>query len=136
MESMVWNEEIEMKALLSLFALSLIATGLIGLLTLTLANAAPTLEIRVLAVIGAVLGGYVLMQPLLNRVARRLGWGRGATWCARPACGRFFHVTEGRNDSASPKAGTGERTPRINPPSFACGPHAGGRGSRCPRRRR
>ena len=56
MESMVWNEEIEMKALLSLFALSLIATGLIGLLTLTLANAAPTLEIRVLAVIGAVLG--------------------------------------------------------------------------------
>jgi len=57
----------------SLFALSLIATGLIGLLTLTLANAAPTLEIRVLAVIGAVLGGYVLMQPLLNRVARRLG---------------------------------------------------------------
>lgn len=70
MESMVWNEEIEMKAL---FALSLIATGLIGLLTLTLANAAPTLEIRVLAVIGAVLGGYVLMQPLLNRVARRLG---------------------------------------------------------------
>ena len=73
MESMAWNEEIEMKALLSLFALSLIATGLIGLLTLTLANAAPTLEIRVLAVIGAVLGGYVLMQPLLNRVARRLG---------------------------------------------------------------
>ena len=73
MESMVWNEEIEMKALLSLFALSLIATGLIGLLPLTLANAAPTLEIRVLAVIGAVLGGYVLMQPLLNRVARRLG---------------------------------------------------------------
>ncbi len=73
MESMVWNEEIEMKALLSLFALSLIATGLIGLLTLTLANAAPTLEIRVLAVIGAVLGGYVLMQPLLNRVACRLG---------------------------------------------------------------
>ena len=73
MESMVWTEEIEMKALLSLFALSLIATGLIGLLTLTLANAAPTLEIRVLAVIGAVLGGYVLMQPLLNRVARRLG---------------------------------------------------------------
>ncbi len=73
MESMVWNEEIEMKALLSLFALSLIATGLIGLLTLTLANAAPTLEIRVLAVIGAVLGGYVLMQPLLNRVARQLG---------------------------------------------------------------
>lgn len=73
MESMVWNEEIEMKALLSLFALSLIATGLIGLLTLTLANAAPTLESRVLAVIGAVLGGYVLMQPLLNRVARRLG---------------------------------------------------------------
>ncbi len=73
MESMVWNEEIEMKALLSLFALSLIATGLIGLLTLMLANAAPTLEIRVLAVIGAVLGGYVLMQPLLNRVARRLG---------------------------------------------------------------
>ncbi len=73
MESMVWNEEIEMKALLSLFALSLIATGLIGLLTLTLANAAPTLEIRVLAVIGAVLGGYVLMQPLLNRAARRLG---------------------------------------------------------------
>ncbi|KEP90385.1 holin [Aeromonas caviae] len=62
-----------MKALLSLFALSLIATGLIGLLTLTLANAAPTLEIRVLVVIGAVLGGYVLMQPLLNRVARRLG---------------------------------------------------------------
>ncbi|AXB07328.1 holin [Aeromonas caviae] len=62
-----------MKALLSLFDLSLIATGLIGLLTLTLANAAPTLEIRVLAVIGAVLGGYVLMQPLLNRVARRLG---------------------------------------------------------------
>ncbi|MFQ2692977.1 holin [Aeromonas caviae] len=62
-----------MKALLSLFALSLIATGLIGLLTLTLANAAPTLEIRVLTVIGAVLGGYVLMQPLLNRVARRLG---------------------------------------------------------------
>ncbi|MDX7714959.1 holin [Aeromonas caviae] len=62
-----------MKALLSLFALSLIATGLIGLLTLTLTNAAPTLEIRVLAVIGAVLGGYVLMQPLLNRVARRLG---------------------------------------------------------------
>ncbi len=73
MESMVWNEESEMKALLSLFALSLITTGLIGLLTLTLANAAPTLEIRVLAVIGAVLGGYVLMQPLLNRVARRLG---------------------------------------------------------------
>ncbi|MCX4033381.1 holin [Aeromonas caviae] len=62
-----------MKTLLSLFALSLIATGLIGLLTLTLANAVPTLEIRVLAVIGAVLGGYVLMQPLLNRVARRLG---------------------------------------------------------------
>ncbi len=73
MESMVWNKEIEMKALLSLFALSLIATGLIGLLTLTLANAAPTLEIRVMVVIGAVLGGYVLMQPLLNRVARRLG---------------------------------------------------------------
>lgn len=70
---MVWNEEIEMKALLSLFALSLIATGLIGLLTLTLAHAAPTLEIRVMVVIGAVLGGYVLMQPLLNRVARRLG---------------------------------------------------------------
>ena len=69
----VWNEEIDMKHVLSLFALSLIATGLIGLLTLTLANAAPTLEIRVLAVIGAVLGGYVLMQPLLNRVARRLG---------------------------------------------------------------
>ncbi|MBL0552879.1 holin [Aeromonas caviae] len=62
-----------MLSLLSLFALSLIATGLIGLLTLTLANAAPTLEIRVMVVIGAVLGGYVLMQPLLNRVARRLG---------------------------------------------------------------
>ena len=73
MESMVWNEEIEMKALLSLFALSLIATGLIVLVTLMLANAAPTLEVRGLAVIGAVLGGYVLMQPLLNRVARRLG---------------------------------------------------------------
>ena len=72
MESMVWNEEIEMKALLSLFALSLIATGLIGLLTLALTTAAPTLEIRVLAVIGAVLGGYALVQPLLNRVARRL----------------------------------------------------------------
>ena len=61
-----------MKAVLSLFALSLIATGLIGLLTLALTTAAPTLEIRVLAVIGAVLGGYALMQPLLNRVARRL----------------------------------------------------------------
>ncbi|MFB3241059.1 holin [Aeromonas salmonicida] len=61
-----------MKHVLSLFALSLIATGLIGLLTLALTTAAPTLEIRVLAVIGAVLGGYALMQPLLNRVARRL----------------------------------------------------------------
>ena len=68
----VWNEEIDMKHVLSLFALSLIATGLIGLLTLALTAAAPTLEIRVLAVIGAVLGGYALMQPLLNRVARRL----------------------------------------------------------------
>ena len=56
-----------MKAVLSLFALSLIATGLIGLLTMVL-----TLPLRVLAVIGAVLGGYVLVQPLLNRVARRL----------------------------------------------------------------
>lgn len=53
----VWNEEIDMKHVLSLFALSLIATGLIGLLTLALTTAAPTLEIRVLAVIGAVLGG-------------------------------------------------------------------------------
>ncbi|MGZ8067950.1 holin [Aeromonas salmonicida] len=64
-----------MKHVLSLFALSLIATGLIGLiglLTLALTAAAPTLEIRVLAVIGAVLGGYALVQPLLNRVARRL----------------------------------------------------------------
>lgn len=68
----VWNEEIDMKHVLSLFALSLIATGLIGLLTLALTTAAPTLEIRVLAVIGAVLGGYALVQPLLNRVARRL----------------------------------------------------------------
>lgn len=67
----VWNEEIDMKHVLSLFALSLIATGLIGLLTLALTTAAPTLEIRVLAVIGAVLGGYALVQPLLNRVARR-----------------------------------------------------------------
>ncbi|WP_265434390.1 holin [Aeromonas salmonicida] len=61
-----------MKHVLSLFALSLIATGLIGLLTLALTAASPTLEIRVLAVIGAVLGGYALVQPLLNRVARRL----------------------------------------------------------------
>lgn len=61
-----------MKHVLSLFALSLIATGLIGLLTLALTTAAPTLEIRVLAVIGAVLGGYALVQPLLKRVARRL----------------------------------------------------------------
>ncbi|MGY6040138.1 holin [Aeromonas sp. AE23HZ002T15] len=61
-----------MKRVLSLFALSLIATGLIGLLTLALTTAAPTLEMRVLAVMGAVLGGYVLVQPLLNRVARRL----------------------------------------------------------------
>lgn len=65
-----------MKAVLSLFALSLIATGLIGLLTMVLTmvltSAAPTLPLRVLAVIGAVLGGYVLVQPLLNRVARRL----------------------------------------------------------------
>ncbi len=68
----VWNEEIDMKHVLSLFALSLLATGLIGLLTLALTAAAPTLEIRVLAVIGAVLGGYALVQPLLNRVARRL----------------------------------------------------------------
>lgn len=68
----VWNEEIDMKHVLSLFALSLIATGLIGLLTLALTAAAPTLEIRVLAVIGAVLGGYALVQPLLNRVVRRL----------------------------------------------------------------
>ncbi len=68
----VWNEEIDMKHVLSLFALSMIATGLIGLLTLALTAAAPTLEIRVLAVIGAVLGGYALVQPLLNRVARRL----------------------------------------------------------------
>lgn len=68
----VWNEEIDMKHVLSLFALSLIATGLIGLLILALTAAAPTLEIRVLAVIGAVLGGYALVQPLLNRVARRL----------------------------------------------------------------
>jgi len=68
----VWSEEIAMKAVLSLFALSLIATGLIGLLTLVLTSAAPTLPLRVLAVIGAVLGGYVLVQPLLNRVARRL----------------------------------------------------------------
>lgn len=67
-----WNEEIDMKRVLSLFALSLIATGLIGLLTLALTTAAPTLEIRVLAVMGAVLGGYVLVQPLLNRLARRL----------------------------------------------------------------
>ena len=44
----------------------------ISLLTLALTAAAPTLEIRVLAVIGAVLGGYALVQPLLNRVARRL----------------------------------------------------------------
>lgn len=61
----VWNEEIAMKAVLSLFALSLIATGLIGLLTMVLTSAAPTLPLRVLA-------GYVLVQPLLNRVARRL----------------------------------------------------------------
>jgi len=61
-----------MKRVLSLLALSLIATGLIGLLTLALTTAAPTLEMRVLAVMGAVLGGYVLVQPLLNRVARRL----------------------------------------------------------------
>ncbi|WP_429028265.1 holin [Aeromonas media] len=54
-----------MKAVLSLFALSLIATGLIGLLTMVLTSAAPTLPLRVLA-------GYVLVQPLLNRVARRL----------------------------------------------------------------
>jgi hypothetical protein len=67
-----WNEEIDMKRALSLFALSLIATGLIGLLTLVLTSAAPTLEMRVLAVMAAVLGGYVLVQPLLNRVARRL----------------------------------------------------------------
>ncbi|MEN9531110.1 MAG: hypothetical protein RIQ83_334 [Pseudomonadota bacterium] len=68
----VWNKEIDMKHLLCLFALSLLATGFIGLLTMVLTSAAPTLEIRVLAVIGAVLGGYVLVQPLLNRVARRL----------------------------------------------------------------
>lgn len=61
----VGNEEIAMKAVLSLFALSLIATGLIGLLTMVLTSAAPTLPLRVLA-------GYVLVQPLLNRVARRL----------------------------------------------------------------
>lgn len=61
-----------MKRVLSLFALSLIATGLIGLLTLALTTAAPTLEMRVLAVMGAVLGGYVLVQPLLNRVANKL----------------------------------------------------------------
>lgn len=67
-----WNEEIDMKRVLSLFALSLIATGLIGLLTLAMTTAAPTLEMRVLAVMGAVLGGYVLVQPLLNRVARKL----------------------------------------------------------------
>ena len=41
-------------------------------LTMVLTSAAPTLPLRVLAVIGAVLGGYVLVQPLLNRVARRL----------------------------------------------------------------
>ena len=68
----VWNEEIDMKHVLSLFGLGLIATVLIGLLTLALTTAAPTLQIRVLAVIGAVLGGYALVQPLLNRVARRL----------------------------------------------------------------
>jgi hypothetical protein len=39
---------------------------------MVLTSAAPTLPLRVLAVIGAVLGGYVLVQPLLNRVARRL----------------------------------------------------------------
>ncbi|MEN9584478.1 MAG: hypothetical protein RLZZ616_1484 [Pseudomonadota bacterium] len=61
-----------MKHLLCLFALSLLAAGFIGLLTMVLTSAAPTLEIRVLAVMGAVLGGYVLVQPLLNRVARRL----------------------------------------------------------------
>lgn len=61
-----------MKRVLSLFALSLIATGLIGLLTLVLTTAASTLEMRVLAAMGAVLGGYVLVQPLLNRVARKL----------------------------------------------------------------
>ncbi|MBV7438674.1 holin [Aeromonas sp. sif2416] len=64
-----------MKRALSLFALSLIATGLIGLLTLVLTSAAPTLEMRVLAVMAAVLGGYVLVQPLLNRVPA--GWCEG-----------------------------------------------------------
>ena len=44
----VWNEEIAMKAVLSLFALSLIATGLIGLLPMVLTSAAPTLPLRVL----------------------------------------------------------------------------------------
>ena len=61
-----------MKRVLSLFSLSLIANDLIGLLTLALTTAAPTLEMRVLAVMGAVLGGYVLVQPLLNRLAHRL----------------------------------------------------------------
>jgi hypothetical protein len=69
---MATPEEIDMKSTLSLFALSLIATGLIGLLTLLVARLSPSLDVRVLAVMGAMLGGYLLARPLLNRVARHL----------------------------------------------------------------
>lgn len=63
-----------MKAVLSLFALSLIATGLIGLLTMVLTSAAPTLPLRVLAVIGAVLG----VMCWCNRCST----GSHADWCS------------------------------------------------------
>lgn len=61
-----------MKRLLSLLVLCLLATGIIGVLTVGAMQAAPSLELRVLAVIGAVLAGYVLVQPVLNRLARTL----------------------------------------------------------------
>ena len=76
----VWNEEIDMKHVLSLFALSLIATGLIGLLTLALTAAAPTLEIRVLAVIGAAGGlcaGAATAQPGRSSTGMKMG---KSTW--------------------------------------------------------
>lgn len=61
-----------MKRLLSLLVLCLLATGIIGVLTVGAMQVAPSLELRVLAVIGAVLAGYVLVQPVLNRLARTL----------------------------------------------------------------
>ncbi|MEW7867577.1 holin [Aeromonas diversa] len=61
-----------MKKMFSLLVLCLVATGVVGLLTLSAATLAPSMEVRVLSVIGALLAGYLMMQPIVNRLASRL----------------------------------------------------------------